>query len=394
MPACPDPERLRELESGALPDAQADALLAHVAECVLCREMLERFQRADLDSRILRRAVRGAEPATATGAPAAGASKSDWDIPDYECLHLCGEGAFGTVWAVRDRVGVFRALKVIDLARWQQSPDAQCRELTALEAYCRQVEPHPNLIRVYHVGVHGQKLYYTMDLADDDVTRRPIRDVLPPRYRAMTLRQVIQAHAVAADTAVEVVVRLLQGLARLHRVGLAHRDIKPANIVFVNRQPKLSDIGLITTVAGSPSHMGTPEYMPPDGRMDLTADTYALGRVLYEMLAGSTGAAFPQLPRFVHETQGVWDTHRLEGVIRRACSAHAGERFTTADRMREEIETCRHWSYEALFGDVAASRPHAAARPSALTQVTVAALNALPWVLGFILALVLIRKLV
>lgn len=390
MTDCPEAGDLRALEAGTLSDGQADRLLAHVEGCVLCRETLARLQHADLDGRILRRAVREA-PQPAAGAGGGAATKACWDIPDYTCLHLCGEGAFGTVWAVRDRVGVFRALKVIDLERLTGS-DRTCRELTALEIYCRQVEPHPNLIRVYHVGVLGERLYYTMDLADDDITRRPVRGDLPERYRALTLRQVIRDHAISPDMAVEVTLRLLQGLARLHRVGLAHRDIKPANIVFVDRQPKLSDIGMITTVGVSPSHVGTPEYMPPDGCMDLTADTYALGRVLYELMTGPGGGEFPKLPRRVHAARGDWDTHQIGEVIRRACSPRAAERFATADRLREELENCRGWSYEALFDGKAAPRGQRAGRGDPLVALGVAALNALPWVLGFVLALVVVMR--
>jgi len=383
---------LRALEAGGLADAQADALLAHVEACVLCRELLSRLQHADLDARILRRAVRDA-PVGATVGAGTTVSKAEWDIPDYTCVHLCGEGAFGTVWAVRDRVGVFRALKVIDLRRLSEA-DVTCRELAALEIYCRQVEPHPNLVRVYHVGIHGERLYYTMDLADDDVTRRPVREALPAKYRALTLRQVIHGKPVSVGVAVEVVLRLLQGLARLHRVGLAHRDIKPANIVFVDREPKLSDIGMITTVGDTPSHVGTPEYMPPDACMDLTADTFAMGRMLHELLAGPAGATFPKLPAFVHESADKWDSRRLEEVIARACAAQSADRFSTADRMREELESCREWSYDALFGEAAAGRRGQPEEVSAhpLVMLGVAALNALPWVLGFVLGLVLVLR--
>jgi hypothetical protein len=393
MHDCPELVDLRALEAGSLADAHADVLLAHVAGCVHCRELLGRLQHADLDGRILRRAMRdaSAEERSAASAPG-GASKESWTIPDYTCEHLCGEGAFGTVWAVRDRVGVFRALKVIDLAR-VSSGDAKCRELAALEVYCRQVEPHPNLIRVHHVGMHGEKLYYTMDLADDDITRRPVRETLPERYRALTLRHVIHGQPISPEAAIEVVLRLLRGLARLHCVGLAHRDIKPANIVFVDRQPKLSDIGMITTAAGTPSHVGTPKYMPPDGCMDLTADTYALGRVLHELLAGPEAARFPQLPAFVHDSAAGWDTRQVEAVIRRACGEKAGARFATADRMREELEGCREWSYDALFnyGEKRPAKREGLAVHS-LVPLGVAALNALPWVLGFVLVLVLIWR--
>ncbi len=389
---------LQRLEAGELTDVQADHLLAHIADCRLCAEMLERVRRNDLDTRILRRAVastsRGAPPTieAALTDRANAIRKSNWNIPDYECVHLCGEGAFGTVWAVRDRVGVFRALKVIDLSRVAQT-NVQCRELTALESFCRHVEPHPNLIRIYHVGILGDKLYYTMDLADDDASRRPVRDALPREYRPMTLQSVMRGQPISVDTAIEVVLRLLRGLSHLHGVGLAHRDIKPANIVFVGRQPRLSDIGMLTSNTVTPSQVGTPDYMPPDGRMDLTADTFAMGRVLYELMVGEGDRKFPRLPEYAMAGSDRWDMSRLQEVLVRACAPTAERRHPHAERLLEDIETCRRWSYDSLFAELDdRSLSRTADQGSWATPVTVAALNTLPWILGFILALVLVQK--
>jgi serine/threonine protein kinase len=396
MSDCPDARQLAALEAGALTDEAAERLVAHVEACGLCREMIERLRRSDLDGRILRKAAGGGAIDAVGGAPAAvataGTSKRDWDIPDYDCLRLCGEGAFGTVWAVRDRVGTHRALKVIDMGRLAQQ-EVRCRELSALETFCRQVEPHHNLIRVYHVGIHGDKLYYTMDLADDHATRRPARDGLNDNYRPMTLARVMSGQPVPPDTAIEVVLRLLRGLAHLHRVGLSHRDIKPANVVFVERQPKLSDIGMITANMVSPSQVGTPEYMPPDGQMDATADTYALGRVLYELLAGIDLSQFPKLPEYVLGQSDAWDLAGIASVIERACAPRATDRFANADRMREALELHRLWSFDALFD--ARRGPRVPATPNSAdpwAPVLVAALNVLPWLMGFVLLWVLLEK--
>ena len=66
--------------------------------------------------------------------------------------------------------------------------------------------------------------------------------------------------------------------------------------IFVEHQPKLADIGMITANTASPSHVGTPDYMPPDGQMDLTADTYAIGGVLHKLMVGPRHSRFPRLP--------------------------------------------------------------------------------------------------
>lgn len=401
MPRCPDIELLRRLEAGECDDTQADRVLAHLEKCRSCAETTERIRSQDLDGRVLRRACRKgpsdeprSEPVVGGDTPGTDQGPGQaWDIPDYQRERLCGEGAFGTVWAVCNRVGVYRALKVIDLGRLR-SANARCRETTALEAYCRHVEAHPNLIDVFHVGVRGNLLYYTMELADDYTTRKPVRARLPETYRPMTLRRVIGAGPIAPDTAIEVVLRLLRGLSRLHALDMAHRDIKPANIVFVNRQPKLSDIGMITADTASPSNVGTPDYMPPDEQMDLTADTYALGRILHELMAGGRRNDSPTLPVQVIAKSENWDMESVQCLLAKACAPGASDRFQHAEQMREAIEACRLWSYDSLFAESdAPGKVPVQRRRSPYVPILVAAIGALPWVLGLVLAIVLVGKL-
>jgi serine/threonine protein kinase len=398
MSACPPREQLQALEAGELSDAAADTLLAHVRGCAPCAETLERLRREDLDARVVRTAV-GQDSTVSLGSARAGMGAADrpadevWNIPDYTRVQLCGEGAFGTVWAVRDRVGVYRALKTIDLSRLRAS-NVKCRESAALETYCRLVQWHPNLIEVFHVGMQGDLLYYTMELADDDASRTPVRSTLPKNYRPLTLQQVMERGPIGVETALEVVLRLLRGLSRLHASGLAHRDIKPANIIFVERQPKLADIGMITTDMAGPSQVGTPDYMPPDRRMDPTADTYAMGRVLYELLGGRRGSGFPKLPLDVLHATDKWDMDGINAVSTRACAPLASERFQHANQMLEAIEACRRLPLESLFADLGEIETAAGqTRRSRLVPIAVAAIHALPWVLLLLLALLIVEKL-
>ncbi len=399
MSICPEIDLLRKLESGDLSDAQADEVIPHFAGCDACERTLERFRGGSLDSRVLRAALRDeaaeADPGATTigiGTATPDRSGRNWDIPDYDRIRMCGAGAFGTVWAVRDRVGMHHALKTIDLSRLKEA-NVRCRESTALEAYCRKVRRHPNLIQINHVGVRGSLLYYTMELADDDATRRPIRDVFPENYRPLTLDHVIRRGSTRPDTAVEVVLRLLRGLSRLHETGLAHRDIKPANIIFVNRQPKLADIGMITTDTQSPSQVGTPDYMPPDGKMDETADVYALGRVLYEMLVGRDREKFPVLPDDVRAASDRWDMDQIVEFIETACAPHAVDRYATAEHATDALERCRDVSLDSLFDRLEPIARSTPSRPQDTTlPVILALISAVPWFLAAIVAIVLINK--
>ena len=309
---------------------------------------------------------------------------AEWIIPDYERVLLCGEGSYGSVWAVRDRVGVYRALKMIDLERMRQA-GIRCRESAALETYCRKVSRHPYLITVYLVGAAGPYLYYTMELADDRMTHEAVHDSFPTNYRPLTLDKIIHARLLQIDVAIEIARRLLRGLAKLHSLDLVHRDIKPSNIVFVNRHPKLADIGVLTQDIPGGRIIGTPRYMPPDKVMDKTADIYAFGKVLHEMLAGRNAPTFPKLPEECLWGSMRWDLERVGEVIARACADAAAERYPTAGVMLEDLEASAKLPFGSLFDGLDQPKRHDRVTISEATlQLGFAFIRTIPWILLFI----------
>ena len=171
MSSCLHRNLLAAYEKGALSEGDAELIERHLQTCPSCRSSLNRIRESDVFAKKLRALIpivphevpgtweiSGAElggPDETTVLAAGGAEEqpnhpfavhpadfgsAHWAIPDYERVALCNEGSYGSVWAVRDRVGAFRALKVIDLERLQRR-GIECRERAALEAYCRKV-PH------------------------------------------------------------------------------------------------------------------------------------------------------------------------------------------------------------------------------------------------------------
>jgi serine/threonine protein kinase len=273
-------------------------------------------------------------------------------FPDYALLRPCGRGAFGEVWIVRDRVGTYRAMKVLDAGRMAER-GIQHREIQALQHYCQNVSDHSNLVRVFHVGeLHGF-VYYTMELADDLTTRAVVRQTVSETYKPMTLSGILRTGRLNADTAVAVTQRLLRGLMKLHEVGLVHRDVKPANILFVAREVKLTDISLISHTQTRMSMVGTPRYMPPDDCMDTTADTYAVGKVLYEMLTGGNMTVFPRLPDDAGLASTRVDLDKLERFLVKACATTALKRFASARDMLDALMACRFPLHDAPLLELA-----------------------------------------
>ncbi len=410
MKGCPQRQTLVSYEKGELTDAEARPVQRHLRACESCRTTMSDIRMGDPETRRLRSALSGlgtestvlpenaprgttADKVHKPTQPAHWLDKSStnqWIIPDYERVQLCGEGSYGSIWAVRDRVGVYRALKLIDLERMRKAR-IRCRERAALEVYCRKLSRHPYLITIYHVGVAGPYLYYTMELADDQTTRGLVRDSLPPHYRPLTLSTIIRSRRLQVDVAIELVRRLLRGLAKLHSLDLVHRDIKPSNIVFVNRNPKLADIGVMTGEPDSGLPIGTPRYMPPDKVMDKTADVFALGRVFHEMIAGRDAALFPALPEETLWGSMRWDLQRINDVIVRACADSATDRYSNASAMLEDLEATARLPYDSLFEELA--KPPEKRHRSAV-QLAVALINTIPWILGFVSVMYLISRLV
>lgn len=413
---CPTREILLSLEQGELDDAPAAEIDAHLRECQPCRDILGDLRRTDPDAVLMRRVFETtgtrtqempAEVAAVTAKPKAAETPDDtverpvrirrsrtsaWPIPDYERLLLCGEGSYGAVWAVRDRVGVHRAMKVIDLKRLAQV-GVRCHEMASLETYCRKIGQHPHLIAVHHVGVAEGLLYYTMELADDCAASGSVRESLPRNYRPMTLETVIREGRLRPDIAVEIARRLLKGLSGLHSLDLLHRDVKPSNIVFVDRSPKLADIGILAPDSDVMRRMGTPRYMPPDAVIDKSADTFAMGRVLEEMLFGFE-AARDKKPKHYPDLDALnWDMERVGLVVTRAGSSTAKERYLSATAMLDDLEACRNLAGGSLLDELEPLLPPSSpTHTRVLLRLGLAFIDRIPWIAGLIVAIYAISK--
>lgn len=258
-------------------------------------------------------------------------------VPDVDLVRRIGRGGFGEVWlGVNRATGGLKAVKIIPLARGGHSTDPAGREIVSLSQLERQrIGHHPHLLDIQHVGRTGEVLFYLMDPADD-VSGRPAAN--DPGYRPATLALKLEQGPLPADECLRCGRELAAGLAHLHAAGMVHRDVKPSNCLFVGRTLKLADFGLLVPAAAHLSRLGTVRYMPPDGRMDLRADVYAAGLVIYEMLTGLPAEAFPRLGERAREIAADPLLTHLNRVALRAASRdhrarhpHAGELLAAID---------------------------------------------------------------
>ncbi|MEO5511091.1 MAG: serine/threonine-protein kinase [Longimicrobiales bacterium] len=252
----------------------------------------------------------------------------------YRIERELGTGATATVYLAHDlRHDRVVAVKVLrpELAA-VLGPD---RFLNEIRVTARL--NHPNIVALFDSGEADGSLYYVM-----------------PAIEGETLRQKLEREGqLSIEEAIYIAAAIGQGLAYAHEHGVIHRDIKPENILLHRGVAQIADFGIAAAieragrdrVTATGISLGTPRYMSPeqftgDRTIDPRSDIYALGVVLYEMLAGD--------PPFVgSNTQGVMArvlhepptsvrlirqtiSPELDAVIDRSLAKVPADRFSTA----------------------------------------------------------------
>jgi tRNA A-37 threonylcarbamoyl transferase component Bud32 len=221
-----------------------------------------------------------ADAASASAETVAGDWRQGLRLGDrYVLGRFLGKGGMGQVWVAFDEV----LDKEVALKRVRADVIAAGEALESLrrEVLLAQTVTHTNVCRIYDLEPIGGDWVIKMEL----VGGRCLADLLTEGERALPL-----------DRALHVARQIAAGLSVVHAVGIVHRDLKPHNImVDDNGRAVLMDFGIARTTAPTGETegariIGTPEYMSPEQArgqtVDGRADLYALGCVLYRMIAG------------------------------------------------------------------------------------------------------------
>jgi serine/threonine-protein kinase len=271
----------------------------------------------------------------------------------YKLLRLLGDGGMGSVYEAEHlRLGTHVAIKVLhsDLARRSGLIERFLQE-ARVSAQIRS----PHVVHVTDVEATPDGIaYLVMELLQGE----PLSSVLK-RERTLPVA-----------TAGAYTLQILEALEAAHSLGVIHRDLKPDNVfvTFEGGKPviKLIDFGIAKlkraegatgpaaknlTVAGM--LMGTPEYMAPEqaysaADIDVRADLYSVGVMLYEMLSGQTPAQGEdprvvvlkvergEVKPLVHVAPNV--PPEIAGLVHRAMAPRPEMRFASAAEMRLALE--------------------------------------------------------
>ena len=218
-----------------------------------------------------------------------------------------GRGGMGEVWRGTDTVlGREVAVKTIDLRSLRDESGAARFER---EARATAGLSHQNVVTVHDSGVEGDTAFIVMELLPGPSLADELADGPLP-----------------VDEVVEVGRQVASALDAAHARGLVHRDIKPGNIAYAaDGRVRVLDFGITQLAESTDSQaltathtvMGTAEYLAPEqamgGRVDGRADLYALGCVLYALLAGEPPfrGATPVATMMMHANDPVPDVRVL-----------------------------------------------------------------------------------
>jgi serine/threonine protein kinase len=200
-------------------------------------------------------------------------------VGEYEIGQFLAAGTVGNVFQARHRpTGRPAVIKFLqaELARTPEVQRRFVREVSVAEKL-----NHTNIVRHYDCGLADDQIYFAMEL----VPCGTLKEVLLKRTK-LPWRE-----------AVECAVQVAAALDYAHGLGVIHRDLKPANLFLsAEGHVKVGDFGLArdlnnTRITMDGHTVGTCRYMPPeqiygDAQLTGSADLYALGCILFEMLVG------------------------------------------------------------------------------------------------------------
>ena len=249
----------------------------------------------------------------------------------YKLLESIGEGGMGEVW-VADQLEPIRRRVALKLIKPGMDSKTVLARFEA-ERQALALMDHPNIAKVLDAGTtEDGRPYFVMELV-----------------KGTPMTEFCDARKLTPRERLELFVPVCQAIQHAHQKGIIHRDVKPSNVLVALHDekpvPKVIDFGVAkavgqqltekTVYTGFGALIGTPAYMAPEQAtfnqldIDTRADVYALGVLLYELLAGSTPfeperlrkAALDEVLRLVREEEPPRPSARLSTSQARATIA-------------------------------------------------------------------------
>ncbi len=314
----------------------------------------------------------------------------------YRLLSQVAAGGMAVVYKAQDML--LSRVVAIKLLRESFAADPTFQARFQREAQAAANLNHANIVTVYDVGHDTGRHYIVMEYVD-----------------GQDLKQIIRAEApLPLQRAVDITVQMCAALSAAHRAGLVHCDVKPQNVLVTpDGRVKVTDFGIARVLSQASTHItdtvwGTPHYISPEQAAGQSptpvSDVYAVGVVLYEMLAGRLpfeGETHTQLalahmrdepPPLVALNPAV--PPHIDQIVRKVMSKEPSARYRTADQLATILIEYRHVAEQAT-GLQRAMRPPSGqtVTHAPIPRVSVPPADGfdwLGWILGGLAAIALI----
>ena len=258
-------------------------------------------------------------------------------VRQYRLTRKLGEGGMGVVFEARDdrldRLVAIKRLRAMDT-------DPSLKERLLREARVAAKISHPNICQVYELAEENGELFVVMELLEGE-----------------TLAGRVERGTLPLGEALQTALGVLGALEALHSRGIIHRDLKPSNIFLTPTGVKLLDFGVArpqraeehVALTQPGTIVGTPRYMAPEmfGEEPVgpTADLFAMGAILFEMLTGRfafNGRTVVEVYGALLQSQppplvGGPDIMAVDRIIQRALAKQPRGRYPDATAMAQEI---------------------------------------------------------
>jgi serine/threonine protein kinase len=261
-------------------------------------------------------------------------------IPEYRRARLLARGSVSQLYvAESEKAGTLVVLKVTPSRRDESGIDQVFARFLQEYEIAQRVR-HPNIVRLYELGVADDHAYLAMEYFQRGDLRRRMKAGISPSEALGFASQIARA------------------LGALHAAGILHRDLKPGNVMLrMDGQVALIDFGLAKhealdyDITDTGMIFGTPHYMSPEqghGQdLDPRSDLYSLGVMLFEMLAGrkpytaDNPMAIIYMHRNVPTPRLPESLSDLQPLLDRLMSKDVHERYRNAAEAMAAIEAAR-----------------------------------------------------
>jgi eukaryotic-like serine/threonine-protein kinase len=272
-------------------------------------------------------------------APAGGLIAGTTLLNRFQIDRALGHGGMGAVYLATDKqLGEQVALKVI---AHSFADDPAAVDRFRREASAARKITHPNVIRIYDLGVDEGLFFLSMEY-----------------FPGLTLAEILtRRRQIPLAEAREFLSQICHALIAAHEAGVIHRDLKPQNVLVNERKEiRVIDFGLakamyLGSLTATGLILGTPDYMAPEQvkgqKVDPRTDIYAFGAMAYHLLCGRPpfSADSPIAVGFLHCSEQPMPPRQLrpeltepvEAMILRCLAKDPAARFSSAAELLKNI---------------------------------------------------------